>query len=178
MADRRWSSATRWGHATQWSSERAFLSLSQGVVAVDFTPFIAADIFDALDARVATGERSFSNTEDLRSYLTRRYPRLPSDAIERRMVNGYAPAGDGTLRPLARGDAVTATCAGLREDLAPYVLSLKTPALFVRGIESPFVTSGRLGGDEVPPARPVDLKRRAAPTTTCPRSGRTCWPSS
>ena len=122
----------------------SFPELVAGVVAVDFTPFIAADIFDALDARVATGERSFNNTEDLRSYLTRRYPRLPSDAIERRMVNGYAPAGDGTLRPLARGDAVTATCAGLREDLAPYVLSLKTPALFVRGIESPFVTSGAL----------------------------------
>jgi 2-(acetamidomethylene)succinate hydrolase len=76
----------------------------------------------------------------VRGFLTQRYPRLPPDAIERRTAHGYYPSGDGTLSPLARADAVAATCAGLREDLAPYVLSLEVPALFVRGTESTFVT--------------------------------------
>ena len=51
-----------------------------------------------------------------------------------------APPSDFTLRPLARADAVAATCVGLREDLETYVLSLEVPALFVRGAESTFVT--------------------------------------
>jgi len=110
------------------------------VVAVEFTPFIAAEIFDALDARVASGARSFTGIEDLRAYLTRRYPRLPPDAIERRAVHGYAPASNGSLRPLASAYATAATCAGLREDVAPYLLSLEPPALLVRGADSTFVT--------------------------------------
>jgi 2-(acetamidomethylene)succinate hydrolase len=114
------------------------------VVAVDFTPFIAAEVFDVLDARVATGARKFTGADDVRGYLARRYPLLPPDAIERRAVHGYAVDGDGTWRPLAGADAVAATCAGLREDLAPYVLSLEVPALFVRGAESTFVTAEAL----------------------------------
>ena len=117
-----------------------FPSLVAAVVAVDFTPFIAAQIFDALDARVATGTRTFGSTGELQAYLGHRYPRLPPDAIERRAAHGYASDGDSALHPLARGDAVTATCVGLREDLSPYVLALTAPALFVRGAESTFVT--------------------------------------
>ncbi len=63
-------------------------------------------------------------------------PKLSNDDA----VYGYAPAGDNTLRPLAGAEAVAATCAGLRADLEPYVLSLEVPALFVRGAESTFVT--------------------------------------
>jgi 2-(acetamidomethylene)succinate hydrolase len=118
-----------------------FPDLVAGVVAVEFTPFIAAEVFDALDARVATGFGSFDSIEAVRDYLIRRYPRLPPEAIERRAVHGYGPAEDGRLRPLARGDAVAATCAGLRSDLSPYLLSLQVPALLVRGAESTFVTA-------------------------------------
>ena len=117
-----------------------FPSLVAAIVAVDFTPFIASEIFDALDARVATGARNFNSKEELLGYLGRRYPRLPPEAVERRAVYGYAPAGDRTLRPLASAEAVAATCAGLRADLEAYVLSLEVPALFVRGAESTFVT--------------------------------------
>jgi 2-(acetamidomethylene)succinate hydrolase len=118
----------------------AFPSLVAAIVAVDFTPFIAPEIFDALEVRVATGARNFSSNEELLGYLAHRYPRLPPEAVERRAVYGYAPAGDGTLRPLASAEAVAVTCSGLRADLAPYVLSLELPALFVRGAESTFVT--------------------------------------
>jgi 2-(acetamidomethylene)succinate hydrolase len=115
-------------------------ALVAAVVAVDFTPFIAPRIFDALEARVATGARNFHSDEEVREYLTRRYPGLPRDAVERRAVHGYAPADNLTLGPLARADAIAATCAGLREDLETYVLSIDVPALFVRGAESAFVT--------------------------------------
>jgi 2-(acetamidomethylene)succinate hydrolase len=118
--------------------------LVAAVVAVDFTPFIPADVFDALDARVAAGARPFGGPEEVRSYLSNRYPRLPPAAIERRAVHGYVSAGDGTWRPLASVDAVAATCAGLREDFAPYVLSLEVPTLLVRGADSRFVTPGAL----------------------------------
>jgi 2-(acetamidomethylene)succinate hydrolase len=114
--------------------------LVAALVAVDFTPFIATEIFDALDARVSTGAGPFRGAAELRGYLARRYPRLSPEAIERRATYGYAPSGDGTLTPLARADAVAITCTGLREDLAPSVLSLEVPALFVRGADSAFVT--------------------------------------
>ncbi len=130
-----------------------FPSLVAAIVAVDFTPFIAPEIFDALDPRVATGARTFNSNEELLGYLAHRYPRLPPEALERRAVYGYAAAGDNTLRPLAGAEAVAATCAGLRADLEPYVLSLEVPALFVRGAESTFVTPRGLRGYEVPPAR-------------------------
>ena len=126
----------------------------------------------------ATGERILNNTEDLRRYLTRRYPRLPSDAIGRRIVNGYAAAGDGTLHPLARGDAVTATSAGLREDLAPYVLSLETPALFVRGARERFRHVRDLGRQRSHSGPTCQPQTCAAPTITCLRSSPRCWPRS
>ena len=114
--------------------------LVAGVIAVDFTPFIGAEIFDALDSRVATGFGSFEGIEAVQAYLAHRYPRLPTEAIERRAAYGYGPGEDGRLYPLARPDAATATCAGLREDLGPLLLSLHVPALLIRGEESAFVT--------------------------------------
>src|ERR687897_1249026 len=50
------------------------------VVAIDFTAYIEREVFDALDARVGGGERSFDSFEEICSYLRERYPRLPSDA--------------------------------------------------------------------------------------------------
>src|SRR5687767_15866143 len=59
------------------------------VVAIDFTPFIEREVFDALDARVEGGAREFASVEEIRRYLKDRYPRLPADAIERRARHGY-----------------------------------------------------------------------------------------
>ena len=63
------------------------------MVAIDFTPFIEREVFDALEARVAGGERAFFSLEDVKAYLRSRYPRLPEDAIDRRARHGYECVG-------------------------------------------------------------------------------------
>jgi 2-(acetamidomethylene)succinate hydrolase len=115
--------------------------LVAGVVAIDFTPFIAPAVFDALDARVAGGARTFRDAAEVTAYLSERYPRLPSDAVARRARHGYAPGAQGRLRPLADPRAMLATCVGLRADLAPDLTALSVPALLVRGANSAFVSA-------------------------------------
>ena len=112
-----------------------------GVVAVDFTPFVETAIFDRLDERVAAGNRLFEDFEEVRAYLSGRYPGLPPDAIVRRVDHGYVRCDDGSVRPRADAEAMVVTCAGLREDLAPYISSLGVPALLVRGADSAFVSA-------------------------------------
>jgi 2-(acetamidomethylene)succinate hydrolase len=115
--------------------------LIAGVVAIDFTPFIEPAAFDALDARVAGGARTFGDAGEVRAYLSQRYPRLPPDAVGRRARHGYARDGEGRLRPLADAGAMRATCAGLRADLAPALRGLAVPALLARGADSAFVSA-------------------------------------
>jgi len=110
-----------------------------GVVAIDFTPFIEREVFDALDARVTAGERKFSSLEEVRAYLRGRYPRLPQDAIDRRARHGYECL-EGTWRPLALPAAMRETCAGLREDLSPILKQMRVPVLLLRGADSKLVS--------------------------------------
>jgi 2-(acetamidomethylene)succinate hydrolase len=109
------------------------------VVAIDFTPYIEPEVFDALDARVAGGERTFDSFREICSYLQARYPRLPSDAIERRARHGYECV-DGKWRPLALPAAMRETCKGLREDLSPVLKDIHVPVLLLRGAESKLVS--------------------------------------
>jgi 2-(acetamidomethylene)succinate hydrolase len=109
------------------------------VVAIDFTPYIEPEVFDALDARVAGGERSFGSVQEISSYLRQRYPRLPSDAIERRARHGYECI-NGRWRPLALAAAMRQTCAGLREDLSPTLRKISVPVLLLRGAQSKLVS--------------------------------------
>ena len=111
-----------------------------GVIAIEFTPFIDKAAFDALDTRVTGGPRSFGDLGDLTGYLSWRYPGLPPDAVSRRASHGYAARADGRLVPLADAGAMRATCAGLREDLAPDLRRLGVPAVLVRGADSRFVS--------------------------------------
>ncbi len=111
-----------------------------GVIAIEFTPFIGPAAFDALDSRVSQGPASFGDLGDLTGYLSWRYPGLPPDAVARRARHGYAERPDGRLAPLADAGAMRATCAGLREDLAPDLRRLGVPALLVRGADSRFVS--------------------------------------
>ncbi|HMH92478.1 MAG TPA: alpha/beta hydrolase [Streptosporangiaceae bacterium] len=115
--------------------------LVAGVVAIDFTPFIAPAAFDALDTRVAGGARTFGDAAEVTAYLAERYPRLPPDAVARRARHGYAPDAQGRLRPLADAGAMRATCAGLRADLAPDLSAMAVPAVLVRGADSAFVSA-------------------------------------
>jgi 2-(acetamidomethylene)succinate hydrolase len=116
-----------------------------GVVAIEFTPFIEQAAFDALDARVTGAPASFGSVGDVTGYLSARYPGLPPDAVARRAAGGFAEQADGTLAPLADAAAMRATCAGLREDLAPDLQRLGVPAVLVRGADSRFVSAGAFG---------------------------------
>jgi 2-(acetamidomethylene)succinate hydrolase len=109
------------------------------VVAIDFTPFIESEVFDALDARVNGGARAFSSLDEVRSYLKNRYPRLPADAIERRARHSFECV-DGEWRPLALPAAMQETCARLRDDLSPFLKSIEVPVLLLRGAESKLVS--------------------------------------
>jgi 2-(acetamidomethylene)succinate hydrolase len=109
------------------------------VVAIDFTPFIEREVFDALDERVKRGDRVFSSLEEVRAYLKDRYPRLPADAVERRARHGFECV-DGEWRALALPAAMRQTCAGLREDLAPCLRRIGVPVLLIRGADSKLVS--------------------------------------
>lgn len=109
------------------------------VVAIDFTPFIEREVFDALDERVNRGDRVFSSLDEVRAYLKNRYPRLPADAVERRARHGFECV-DGEWRALALPAAMRQTCAGLREDLAPCLKKIGVPVLLIRGADSKLVS--------------------------------------
>lgn len=109
------------------------------VVAIDFTPFIEREVFDALDSRVNAGARDFASVEEIKRYLKERYPRLPGDAIERRARHGYEQV-DGKWRPLALPAAMRETCKGLRSDLAEILKGIQVPVLLLRGEDSRLVS--------------------------------------
>jgi 2-(acetamidomethylene)succinate hydrolase len=109
------------------------------VVAIDFTPFIETEVFDALDARVAGGDQRFASLEEIRSYLANRYPRLPQEAIERRAQYGFECV-NGAWRALAAPAAMRETCRGLREDLTQTLRQIAIPVLVIRGAESKLVS--------------------------------------
>lgn len=110
-----------------------------GFVGIDFTPYIESDIFDALEARVTGGDRTFQSRSEIESYLAGRYPLMPADAVARRAAYGYSQTTDG-LRALASARGMRQTVAGLREDLSAHVSPLRKPGLFVRGAQSALVT--------------------------------------
>ena len=109
------------------------------VVAIDFTPYIESEVFDALDARVAGGDRQFASLKEISAYLRQRYPRLPDDAIARRARHGYESV-NGSWRPLASPAAMRETCAGLREDLGEDLKQIRVPVMLLRGAESRLVS--------------------------------------
>jgi 2-(acetamidomethylene)succinate hydrolase len=111
------------------------------VVAIDFTPFIEREVFDALEERVNRGDRVFSSLDSVRAYLKDRYPRLPADAVERPARHGFECI-DGEWRALALPAAMRQTCAGLREDLAPCLKDIRVPVLLLRGADSKLVSRG------------------------------------
>jgi 2-(acetamidomethylene)succinate hydrolase len=112
----------------------------RGVVAIDFVPFIEDFVFELLEKRVLEGHRSFSGLVELKNYLRGRYVHLPEDAIERRAQYGYEINEAGEYVPLAAAGAMAETVIGLREDLEPYLSTLETPAVIVRGELSTLVS--------------------------------------
>ena len=113
------------------------------VVAIDFTPFIEKEVFDALETRVNAGDRVFKSREEIEAYLHDRYPLMPPDAVKRRAMSAYREV-DGGLRPLASARAMALTAAGLRDDLEPAFRSVQRPVLVVRGALSKLVSAAAL----------------------------------
>ncbi|MDI6024771.1 alpha/beta hydrolase [Corticibacterium sp. UT-5YL-CI-8] len=117
--------------------------LIRSVVAIDFTPYIETEVFDALEARVNAGNQLFPDVAAVESYLAGRYPNIPADAIKIRAESGYQPVVGG-LRPLASPEAMAQTAKGLRADLTPVYRDVTRPVLIVRGAESKLVSAAAL----------------------------------
>ncbi len=118
-------------------------ALVRSVVAIDFTPFIEDEVFDALEARVNAGDQAFESIDAVEAYLARRYPNIPEGAIRTRAASGYQRGHDG-YRPLASPSAMALTANGLRADLAPAYRSVTRPVLLVRGGDSKLVSAAAL----------------------------------
>lgn len=117
--------------------------LVHSVVAIDFTPYIETEVFDALESRVNAGAQTFESREAVESYLTARYPNIPAPAIKIRAESGYETV-EGGLRPFASPQAMTQTANGLRADLTQSYRDLRKPALLVRGGTSKLVSAEAL----------------------------------
>lgn len=117
--------------------------LVRSVVAIDFTPFIETEVFDALSARVNAGDQAFDSLDAVEAYLAHRYPNIPQGAIRVRAESGYHRTADG-FRPLASPSAMAQTAEGLRADLTPAYRAVTRPVLLVRGGESRLVSAEAL----------------------------------
>lgn len=116
-----------------------FPELIDGIVGIDFTPFIETEVFDSLESRVGAGAQTFDSVTAIETYLQARYVNMPKDAVERRAAYGYRKTPDGFV-PLASPSAMLQTVKGLRQDLSAYYRNIATPAVMVRGAESTLVT--------------------------------------
>jgi 2-(acetamidomethylene)succinate hydrolase len=117
--------------------------LVRSVVAIDFTPYIEEDVFDALEARVNAGDQTFADVAAIESYLAQRYPLMPEAAIKIRAASGYRQF-EGGWRPLASPAAMSQTANGLRRDLEPAFRDVARPVLIVRGEISKLVSAAAL----------------------------------
>ncbi|MCZ4351974.1 alpha/beta hydrolase [Roseovarius aestuarii] len=117
--------------------------LVHSVVAIDFTPYIETEVFDALEARVNAGAQTFEDLAAVEAYLAARYPNIPAPAIKIRAESGYE-AVEGGLRPFASPSAMSQTANGLRADLTQAYRDLRKPVLLVRGGDSKLVSAQAL----------------------------------
>ena len=117
--------------------------LVRSVVAIDFTPYIESEVFDALEERVNAGDRSFPDLDAVETYLAGRYPNIPAPAIRIRAESGYRRTDDG-WRPHASPAAMAQTARGLRADLTDAYRRVKRPVLLIRGADSRLVSAEAL----------------------------------
>lgn len=131
------------GSRNSVTAAAAHPDLVRSVIAIDFTPYIETEVFDALDSRVNAGDQVFEDLTAVETYLSRRYPNIPADAIRIRAESGYQRV-EGGLRPLASPAAMAETSTGLRADLVPAFRDVKKPVLIIRGEDSKLVSAAAL----------------------------------
>lgn len=112
----------------------------RAIVAVEFVPAVERSVLDRLKARVTAGTGPFASWDDARAALTRRYPLLPAEAIERRLRYGFHADDDGEIRAVADPAALEATADGLYDDIADEFADFPQPGIVVRGSQSAFVS--------------------------------------
>ncbi|HLI28713.1 MAG TPA: alpha/beta hydrolase [Chloroflexota bacterium] len=129
------------GHSLGARNVFAFAALHPArtalLVAIDYGPWIAAEAFTALDARVLGAPSRFASYAEARAYLATRYPQITPDALERRARFGLRPVPDGLVWRYEPA-AIAQTLEHLNADLAPLVPRVQAPTLIVRGERSAF----------------------------------------
>lgn len=116
-----------------------------GVLTVDYTPYVEADVLDVLRVRVAAGDRPFESVAEIESYLHERYPRMPPEAVARRAAAGYERVGTGhdgipSWRALAAPAAMDQLIAGFRTPWDAEFAAVAAPMTQVRGADSGIVS--------------------------------------
>lgn len=123
------------GARNAWVAASMFPTRVAGVISLDYTPFVEDSVLDDLAVRVAGGDRLFAALAEIEDYIAARYPRLPTDAVERRARWGYGQV-DGGWRPLADPGAMQQLVAGLRRPHEREFRDVSVPMTHVRGIDS------------------------------------------
>lgn len=131
------------GSRNSVTAAASYPELVRSVVAIDFTPYIETEVFDALESRVNAGDQLFKDEAAVKAYLAARYVNLSPAAIDIRAESGYR-AVEGGLRPLASPRAMEQTARGLRKDLVPVYREVSKPVLLVRGADSKLVSADAL----------------------------------
>ncbi|EYR64094.1 hydrolase [Actinotalea ferrariae CF5-4] len=109
------------------------------VVAIDYAAGIEPEVFERLRQSRSGGEGPLPDEDAVRRAVLARSPRLPPDAVERRVRHLYE-AVDGGFVPRAAPWAVDQTLAAMDVDLTGALRGTTVPTLLVRGAESPFLS--------------------------------------
>jgi 2-(acetamidomethylene)succinate hydrolase len=112
----------------------------QGVVAVDYTPYVEASVLDELAVRVAGGYRAFPDRAAIESYVRDRYRRILPGAVERRARWGYSQHEDGRWLPLADPEAMQELIEGFRTPWDAEFRAVTAPMTSLRGANSAIVS--------------------------------------
>lgn len=128
------------GARNAWVAAARYPQRVSAVVAVDYTPYVESTVLDALDARVAGGDRSFADVAEIEEYLRGRYPRMPSAAVSRRAKWGYRQLENGSWVPLAPAFAMRQLVAGLRTPWDQEFRDVSVPMTCLRGVDSAIVS--------------------------------------
>ncbi|HEU0256552.1 MAG TPA: alpha/beta hydrolase [Microbacteriaceae bacterium] len=128
------------GARNAWVAAARHPSRVRAVVAVDYVPYVESAVLDALQTRVAGGDRVFEGLPEVEAYLQRRYPLMPADAVARRARWGYSRRAEGGWVPLAPGWALDRVVEGFRTSWEEEFLRLAAPLVCLRGERSAVVS--------------------------------------
>lgn len=128
------------GARNAWVAAARHPDRVRGVLAVDYVPFVEKPVLDALQVRVAGGDRVFASLSEIEDYLRNRYPRMPVDAISRRARWGYEQSESAGWKPLAPAFAMDAVVEGLRKAWDAEFAAVRAPLTCLKGRASAIVS--------------------------------------